>query len=347
MKNKTTKQHLYRLINVKTLTLSVVLILLTLTSMFTMTSSQIALAIEMEEAQPVIPTYEPVTNQVSCEPISDQLEASNEISEEIIIEVKAEMLAIVTFEDATLPLASTPPLPENMLENQEELSVLHVSGLAATAPEFATEDDNYEYYEDYLTIDDTSNIDTTENHTSEDTQVVTNEVSTIPSNTLEKMDEETLIEYCKQRAATWVVKEVPNVDPLTELTPEEIDLIQRVVECEVRGEQEKYYLGKLAVANVILNRYRTDYWEFPDTIEGVLYQEGQFHLKDSEVVKNIKVSELTKKAVNDAINGIMAVEPNVYYFCTVDTGGKDWFEYHETLEFYGYLNPHDFYGIDH
>jgi len=61
-------------------------------------------------------------------------------------------------------------------------------------------------------------------------------------------------EYYKYRAENWVMKEVKNVEPITNLTAEEIDLIERLVECELRGNDEDRYYGKLAIANVILNR---------------------------------------------------------------------------------------------
>jgi N-acetylmuramoyl-L-alanine amidase len=133
-----------------------------------------------------------------------------------------------------------------------------------------------------------------------------------------------------------------NTKPISSLTPREIELIERVVECEVRGNDMKDYEAKLAVANVILNRYHSDYWEFPDTIEEIIFQKNQFTPASSNIFYTIEISDVTKRAVEDAINGKMVIDSNVYAFCTVDCKNRDWFE--ENLVYYGRVGPHVFYS---
>lgn len=157
----------------------------------------------------------------------------------------------------------------------------------------------------------------------------------------------TFIFFIIMLVATSEAKEFEDNDikensPIPNLTAEEIDLIERVVECEVRGNDIKDYEAKLAVANVILNRYHSDYWEFPDTIEEIIFQKNQFTPASSDIFYTIEVSDVTKKAVEDAINGKMVIDSNVYAFCTVDCKNRDWFE--ENLVYYGRVGPHVFYS---
>lgn len=57
----------------------------------------------------------------------------------------------------------------------------------------------------------------------------------------------------------------------SDLTPEEIDLLARIVWLEARGECAA---GQQAVAEVVLNRIASS--QFPDTLDAVIYQKGQF-----------------------------------------------------------------------
>lgn len=60
------------------------------------------------------------------------------------------------------------------------------------------------------------------------------------------------------------------------LTDGEVELIARVVYCEANCEP---FAGQQAVAEVILNRRAAH--NFPDTVEGVVYQAGQFSVVPS------------------------------------------------------------------
>ena len=160
---------------------------------------------------------------------------------------------------------------------------------------------------------------------------------------MEDVSADTPYESYKKRADNWEMKDVANNEPITTLTAEEINLIERLVESELTGYSQELYYGKLAIANVILNRYRTDYWEFPDTIKEVVYQKNQFTSAFNGRIDKITVTELTKTVVKDALSGVMVVEPDVYFFCTLDASRKEWFE--NNLNFYGHFSSHDFYSL--
>lgn len=58
---------------------------------------------------------------------------------------------------------------------------------------------------------------------------------------------------------------------VTEVTEVEIDMLAHLVKAEA-GNQT--FLGKQLVVDVVLNRMRSD--KFPNTVEGVVYAQGQF-----------------------------------------------------------------------
>lgn len=122
-----------------------------------------------------------------------------------------------------------------------------------------------------------------------------------------------------------------------DLTEDEIEIFERIVEAEVSTNN---YEGKLAVANVILNRIESD--RFPNTMKEVVFARRQFSpIGDGRYYK-VKVSDLTKQVVKDALAGYRMIERDVYYFCTPTAPGKGWFE--TDLRKVGYIEPHNFYG---
>ena len=69
----------------------------------------------------------------------------------------------------------------------------------------------------------------------------------------------------------------------------DIDLLATIVRAEAGNQPLE---GKRAVADVILNRVDSD--SFPDTIEGVLYQDGQFScVHDGNFVKALSTKDET------------------------------------------------------
>lgn len=79
---------------------------------------------------------------------------------------------------------------------------------------------------------------------------------------------------------------------------EDIDLLARVIEAEAQGEP---YVGKVAVAAVILNRVRHP--EFPNTLSGVIFQPHAFESVTNGLIWRRTPSEESRRAAIDALNG--------------------------------------------
>lgn len=89
-----------------------------------------------------------------------------------------------------------------------------------------------------------------------------------------------------------------SVNTLQEFDVEELDLFERLVECEARSEG---YEGKLLVANVVLNRLATGIWG--DSIESVINAPGQFQPVTSGAICGAEVSKETVDVCINALNG--------------------------------------------
>ena len=87
-----------------------------------------------------------------------------------------------------------------------------------------------------------------------------------------------------------------------------VNLLARVVYGEARGEP---YTGQVAVAAVVLNRVKSS--KFPNTISGVVYQNGAFDaVSDGQI--NMTPDATAKKAAQDALNGWDPSYGAIYYF---------------------------------
>ena len=85
-------------------------------------------------------------------------------------------------------------------------------------------------------------------------------------------------------------------------------LLGRLVHGEARGEP---YVGKVAVAAVVLNRVRSA--SFPNTIAGVIYQAGAFDaVADGQI--NLTPGEQSRRAARDALNGWDPTGGCLYYY---------------------------------
>ena len=100
-------------------------------------------------------------------------------------------------------------------------------------------------------------------------------------------------------------------------TKEELKLLACLVHAEA-GDQS--YDGKLAVANVVLNRVKSD--KYPKTIEAVIYQSGQFTVaKSGSLSKQLDKYEaystksqlLTIKAAKAALAGANNIGSRLYF----------------------------------
>lgn len=86
------------------------------------------------------------------------------------------------------------------------------------------------------------------------------------------------------------------------------ELLARVISAEARGET---YLGQVAVGAVVLNR--VEHPSFPDTVSGVVYQNGAFScLYDGQFYEPIADSAYS--AARDALNGLDPSGGAVYYY---------------------------------
>lgn len=96
------------------------------------------------------------------------------------------------------------------------------------------------------------------------------------------------------------------------LNEEELLLLRKIVMAEAEGEP---YEGKVAVANVVLNRLRSA--NYPDTIKEVIYQKSQFSPVWNGRLNKVKPNEDTIHAVNEALNGRKEVSDDTYYFLSL------------------------------
>lgn len=88
----------------------------------------------------------------------------------------------------------------------------------------------------------------------------------------------------------------------------EIYTLAQLVHAEARGEP---YVGKVAVAAVVLNRVRSA--SFPNTISGVIYQAGAFDcVADGQI--NLPPDNDSLRAARDAMNGWDPTGGCVYYY---------------------------------
>lgn len=94
----------------------------------------------------------------------------------------------------------------------------------------------------------------------------------------------------------------------TTLTEEEILLMQKVVSAESRGESPE---AQYTVACVILNRMKSPI--FPDTLEGVVRQSGQFTCVGNGIINNVPITESVEQAVARALDN-NTVDEEVLWF---------------------------------
>ncbi len=94
----------------------------------------------------------------------------------------------------------------------------------------------------------------------------------------------------------------------TQNSSSDYDLLARIISAEARGEP---YIGQVAVGAVVLNRM--EHPSFPDTMSGVVYQNGAFScLQDGQFYEPI--AESAYKAATDALNGLDPSGGAIYYY---------------------------------
>ena len=88
----------------------------------------------------------------------------------------------------------------------------------------------------------------------------------------------------------------------------DVTLLAKLIAAEARGES---YTGQVAVGAVVLNRVA--HASFPDTIAGVIYQNGAFAcVRDSNW--SVSPNSTSRKAAQDAINGWDPSGGAIYYY---------------------------------
>lgn len=103
---------------------------------------------------------------------------------------------------------------------------------------------------------------------------------------------------------------IPCMVITTDYDAETVDELARIMYWEASNQDDK---GKLAVANVVLNRYRHDSW--PDTIHGVINQQSQFTPTHNKNYYRVEIPDEYYELAKRAIDGETAVCcDNVVYF---------------------------------
>lgn len=99
-----------------------------------------------------------------------------------------------------------------------------------------------------------------------------------------------------------------SIGTIPSATEANVNLLARIISAEARGEP---YTGQVAVGAVILNRI--EHPSFPDTLAGVIYQNGAFTaIVDGQF--NEPVSDSAYKAARDALNGWDPTGGCIYYY---------------------------------
>lgn len=102
----------------------------------------------------------------------------------------------------------------------------------------------------------------------------------------------------------------------TKQSSSDLYLLAKCVHAEARGEP---YVGKVAVAAVILNRVKSS--QFPNTIAGVIYQPYAFTaVTDGQI--NLEPDKTAYNAARDAMNGWDPTYGSLFYYNPAKTTSK-------------------------
>lgn len=97
-----------------------------------------------------------------------------------------------------------------------------------------------------------------------------------------------------------------------DVSAKELLLLQKIVMAEAEGEP---YEGKVAVANVVLNRLRSAH--YPKTIQEVIYQKAQFSPVANGRLRRVHPNQDSIRAVTEAMKGRKAVPDNTCFFLSL------------------------------
>lgn len=116
------------------------------------------------------------------------------------------------------------------------------------------------------------------------------------------------------------MKQERSQEPPAKLSENEQDLLARLVHAEAKGEP---YEGKIAVAEVVLNRVSDD--RFPDSVKEVIYQDKQFQPVDNGSINKPADNE-SKKAVTEAVKQSGQEDDDSVFFYNPDIVSKTWLQ---------------------
>ncbi|GIO61443.1 spore cortex-lytic enzyme [Paenibacillus rhizosphaerae] len=92
------------------------------------------------------------------------------------------------------------------------------------------------------------------------------------------------------------------------LSKNDMEIMAKIIYAEARGES---YKGQVAVGAVIMNRIQSD--EFPDTIQGVVFQKNAFTAV-SDGQYGMKPNRTAYRAAIDAVRGWDPTHNSLYYY---------------------------------
>ena len=125
-----------------------------------------------------------------------------------------------------------------------------------------------------------------------------------------------VVEKTEPETITAPKEEPPVATSIQNVTQYEKDIIAKLVWLEARGESDN---GQMAVVEVILNRVLSA--QFPDTIEGVIYQSGQF--APASQISSVSATEREYRNVEYVLGGGRVIgDTNVCFFSTGTQPGR-------------------------
>lgn len=133
--------------------------------------------------------------------------------------------------------------------------------------------------------------------------------------------------------------EVKTLTLYEELSEEEIELIEKVVQLET-GNMD--FLYQKTVAGVIYNRYKSD--RFPNDVKEIILAPNQFY-GESILSKDVEISVFTENAVRQVFSNpddeVYKIIKDAVFYCNFDYSSQDWSDKEKVGEYNGYYkaNP--------
>lgn len=123
----------------------------------------------------------------------------------------------------------------------------------------------------------------------------------------EQYVKETAQEFETETEPSNSIEEETQTELETKYTEDDFELLARVIEAEAGGESDYH---KLCVGTVVMNRVDSE--KYPDTIEGVIYQPGQYQCVTNSHI-NKEPSESSYEAAESILDGRRMFRSSVVY----------------------------------